>query len=277
MYACNVLKYTDPMLSLDIHQCIIPPSPAPFPLPYGHISFLGHGELIAAKAKFSGSAETMAKGPVKTLNLQPMLQGTCCGYFDVHIGNLANVLYPVMLAFSSSKSLFVSGSVQINGSPTAAAVLVFMNINLNCNFPVSLPNGVVYAFSTVQVGMSVGDVVAGVISGLVQMAIDYAVGKFINYASGLPISRTFTTSINQLSSRLLMRSVASNIHVSTPLANALARYFGTNPVVAGIIATEAAEGVVGGVQGIVLDQTPVEDTVNSTTTGYLGSGPSDSF
>jgi hypothetical protein len=276
MIACNVLKFTDPMVSLDIHQCIIPPSPTPFPLPYGHISFLGHG-LLSQKAKYSGSAETLAKGPVTTLNIQPMLQGTCCGFFDVHLGNLANVLYPIMVVFSSSKSLFVSGSVQINGSPTAAAVLVIMNTNLNCNFPVSLPNGVVYAFSTVQVGLSIGDILAGVISGALQMIVDAVVGKFVSFASGLPISRSFNVSISQLSSRLLIRTVATNMHVYTPLATALGKYFGTSPVVAGLIAREAADGAIGGLQGIVMDNTPVEDTINNATTEYLGSGPNDTF
>lgn len=264
------------MLSLDVHQAIIPPAPTPVPLPYMHMSFLGHG-LIADKSKFSGSPSLMSMGPVTTLNMQPMLQGTDCGYFGPHLGNPANVLLPITIGFSSSKSMFVSGTTQINGSPVATAALVIMNLNLNCNFPVSLPNGVVYAFSTVQAGMSIGDYLAGIASAVLQMALDYAVGRFLSFASGLPISRGINQSVSQLSSRLFMRSIAGNIHVSTPLANALGRFFGTSPVVAGMIATEAGEGIVGGLQGIALDQTPAEDTINNATTNYIGSGPNDSF
>lgn len=276
MIACNVLKWSDIMLSLDVHQAIIPPSPAPVPLPYLHPSFLGHG-VIASKSKFSGSPETAAKGPVLTVNMQPMLQATDCGYFDPHIGNPANVLLPITIGFSSSKSMFVSGTTQINGSPVATAALVIMNLNLNCNFPVSLPNGVVYAFSTVQAGMSIGDYLAGIASAVLQMALDYAIGRFLSFASGLPISRGCSQTLNQLSSRMFMRSIASNIHVTTPFSNAVARYAGTSPVVGAIIGQAAMEEVAGGVRGIVMDQTPAEDTINNATTNYIGSGPNDSF
>lgn len=260
MVGFNVMKWTDPLVSVDIHNAIIPPSPAPVPLPYMHCSFLGHG-VIASKSKFSGSPETLAKHPILTLSIQPMLQGTDTGYFDVHLGNLANVLYPLILAFSSSKSLFAASTVQMNGSPTSAAILVMVNMNLNCNWPVSYPNGCIFSFSTVQAGMSMGDILAGVWAGIAQLIVEFALLKFIPFASGLPISRSFNQSISQLSSRLFMRSVTSNIHVATPLTNALGRYFGTSssPTVTSIIGSEVGSDLVSGLTGIAMGETPVED------------------
>lgn len=276
MIACNILKYFDPMIGVEPHNTIVPPSPAPFPSPYFHPSFLGHG-IIASKSKYSGSPETMAKGPVTTLGIQPMLQATDCGYMDVHLGILANVLLPITISFSSSKSMFVSGTTQINGSNVATAALVFMNLNLNCAFPVSLPTGMVVAVNTVQAGMSIGDYVAGVVSAVVQMAIDFAVGKALAGVSNLPLSRTCSTTISQASSRMFIRSVAPNIHVATPFARMLGAYTGTSPVVGSLIGQEMIGEVLGGARGIALDQTPAEDTVNSATTNWIGSGTDDVF
>ena len=277
MLGYNVMKWTDPLVSLDVHNAIIPPSPAPVPLPYMHCSFLGHG-VIASKSKFSGSPETLAKHPILTLSIQPMLQGTDTGYFDVHLGNLANVLYPLILAFSSSKSLFVASTVQMNGSPTSAAVLIMINLNLNCNFPVSLPIGYVLSFSTVQAGMSMGDIMAGIVSGALQIALDFALNKFTGFALGLPISRSFNQSINQLSSRLFMRSVTPNIHVATPLTNALGRYFGTSssPAVTSIIGSEVGGELVSGLRGIAMDATPAESGVDAVSS-YFSEAPTNSF
>ncbi len=277
MLPCNVMKWTDPLLSLDVHNAIIPPSPTPVPLPYFHGSFLGHG-VIGSKSKFSGSPETIAKHPILTTGIQPMLQGTDTGYFDVHIGNPANVLLPITIAFSSSKSLFVASTVQMNDAPTTAAVLIMVNLNLNCNFPVSLPNGYVFSFNTVQAGMSIGDILAGIVSGVLQMLVDFALNKFTSYASGLPISRGFNQSINQLSSRLFLRSVAPNIHVATPLTNALGRYFGTSssPLVTSIIGAEVGGELLSGLRGVVLDETPVQDKID-VFSSYFWEAPSNSF
>lgn len=275
MIACNILKVIDPMISYpEMHNCIIPPSPVPVPLPYMQVSFLGHG-IVAEKSKYSGGPSFVSKNLVKASYFPPILQGNDCGFFSPHFGNPANVLFPLILTFSSSKSLFTASTVQINGAPTAAACLIVININLNCAFPVSMPFGGVPAFTTVQVGMSIGDYLAGIASGLLQMALDKLFEGLLNSVGA---SRLFSN----IGSRLFIRSITSNIHVATPLANAFARYIGMSgsPFVAAAIAQQVSSDGAGAVRGLILDQTPGEDGINSVTTTYLGgigAGPEDTF
>lgn len=275
MLACNILKAIDPMISYpEMHNCIIPPSPTPVPIPYMQVSFLGHG-IIAEKSKYSGGPSFASKNLVQASYFPPILQGNDCGFFSPHIGNPANVLFPLIIAFSSSKSLFTASTVQINGSPTAAAFLIIANVNLNCAFPISMPFGVVPAITTVQVGMSIGDYLAGIASGLLQMALDKL---FEGLLSKIGVSRFFSG----IGSRMFIRSVTSNIHVATPLANAFARYLSMSgsPYVAAAIAQQIATAGAGAVRGLILDQTPAEDLINQGTTstlGGLGAGPANTF
>ncbi len=275
MIACNILKVIDPMISYpEMHNCIIPPSPVPVPIPYLQVSFLGHG-LVAEKSKYSGGPSFASKNPVIASYFPPILQGNDCGFFSPHFGNPANVLFPLILTFSSSKSLFTASTVQINGTPTAAACLVIININLNCAFPISMPFGAVPAITSVQVGMSIGDYLAGILSGLLQMALDKLFEGLLN---GVGASRLASS----IGSRLFIRSVTTNIHVATPLCNAFARYLGMSgsPFVAAAIGQQVASDGAGAVRGLILDQTPAEDGINSATTTYvggLGAGPEDTF
>ena len=268
MPSCNILRWSDIMLSFEPHSTIVPPSPTPVISPYFHASFLGHGAFLE-KSKFSAGLSFVSKGPVKTGGDYNMLQGTCCGYMDVHLGLLTNVLYPLMTAFSSSKSLFVSGTTKSNGANVACAVLVFMNMNLNCASPVSMPLGVVYAFNTVQAGMSWGDILAGVVSGLVQVALEKVAGA----ALGAAVSRSGLS--NAMGSRLLLRSVSSNVHVAQPLARAVGKYCTTNPVIGALIANEVGKELSDIGVGLVLDRTSAEDSINSSTTDWIGSDDSD--
>jgi hypothetical protein len=268
MIACNILKVIDPMISYpEMHNCIIPPNPAPVPLPYVQVSFLGHG-IVAEKSKYSGGPSFVSKGQVIASYFPPILQGNDCGFFSPHFGNPANVLFPLILTFSSSKSLFTASTVQINGAPTAAACFIVININLNCAFPISMPFGGVPAATTVQVGLSIGDYLAGIVSGIAQMALDQLFGWALGSVGA---NRLFSN----IGSRLFVRSITSNIHVATPLANAFARYVGMSgtPFVAAAIAQQVASDGAGAVRGLILDQTPGEDGINSITTrgyGWIG-------
>ena len=292
MVPCGVLKMIDPMWSVlpELHATIVPPSPIPFRSPYFQISFLGHG-ILSLKAKYSGDADTISMGKVITFYFPPMLQQTDCGYFNPHFGNLANVLYPIITIFSSSKSLFTASTVITNGKPTVTACLSVANLNLNCAAPVSYPVGYVPALTTVRAGMSIGDYLAGALAGLLQMAIEIAFSYFFSFATSLPISNVFPQSLNSLGSRLFLRSVSSNIHVATPLTNALGRYLGTTnaPIVSAIIGNGIGSELLSVGRGIVLDKVSIsgnsiEDYVYSRTNSYAetfdsiyGTGPENSF
>lgn len=255
MPSCNVLKFIDPSIGTEPHMAVIPPAP-PTPMPYVQLTFLGHG--ILGKSKFSGPAK-----PVLTMNQFAMLQGTDCGYLSPHMGNMASVVYPMVLGFSSSKSMMVAGTVQMKGSPVAVAMLVVQNLNLNCASPVSLPLGIVPALTTVQAGMSAGDFMAGVCSAALQMALDFVVSKAPGLASA-GVTKAF--GIN--ASRALSRAATG------PMARAMMAYGGTNSLKSGVqMSREVFGALLGGARGIMLDQTNAENLSNSATSHYLGSNP----
>lgn len=262
MVSCNILRYTDLMLSFDVHQMVIPPAP-PAPGIYFHPSFLGFGEL-SGKAKYSGDADTISKGIVKTMGVNAMFQGTDTGFFNTHIGNPANVLLPIVILFSASKSVFHSSTVNINGKPPATAALVIMNLNLNCAFPVSLPLGVVYAFNTVTAGMTLGDYLGGIAFMVVSGLIEYGVGKVLGGAAG-------SAATSRLITRMFMRAPGSAAREFTAFGRAVLWYLGprVSPIIARLTTRRVGEAIVGGGAGIALDKTPLEDG-EYTATNWLG-------
>ena len=90
-----------------------------------------------------------------------------------------NILLPLILLGSGSKSEFASGTVKHPQGNMAIAVAMAVNLNLDCqDFPIPpLPTGVVMAFfSTVQAGFTLGDFLGGLFSMFIDMLITWISG-----------------------------------------------------------------------------------------------------
>jgi len=95
-----------------------------------------------------------------------------------------NCFYPVAWALSQRKMAFSASTVQMNGKPTATACLVSLPAvpMMTCGQPMALPGvfPITNALSSVVVGMTVGDFVAGYLGIAASMALDLA----LNFACG---------------------------------------------------------------------------------------------
>jgi hypothetical protein len=96
-------------------------------------------------------------------------------------------------AFSGSKSHFGPSTVHAEGKPIGAAILVIVNVNLNCCDSVPLPIGWVCAPNTVMTSLSFGDILGGLFAMAVDAALQYGIGK-VTGAFG----ETFKSNFGQL-------------------------------------------------------------------------------
>ncbi len=89
-----------------------------------------------------------------------------------------NLLVPVYMAFSASKSHFGVATVQVDGAPVAVANFVYVNTNLNCGDIPTITN-LVIAYNTVVSAMTNADSWGGCFSLLVDFAIQAALSRLI--------------------------------------------------------------------------------------------------
>ncbi|CAN98315.1 hypothetical protein predicted by Glimmer/Critica [Sorangium cellulosum So ce56] len=181
----NVLKHYHPMIAIpwfEMHQAVFPPVMAPVPkVPHVAAAVLCWGPWGALTGKRNDN-EVSASGGMM------MSQGTDIGPLIPHY-NLTppappNSLLVVIIPTSGSKSHFgAHGHVAPEG-PVAFACAKVLNFNLNCAGPASppLPSGVVPAFNTHTVGVTVGDLVAGALHMFVDAAIQFGLNRLFSWS-----------------------------------------------------------------------------------------------
>lgn len=212
-----VLKHWDPMIGCDFHDQLPPPVGPPIVPRVPHVSLATLGFL---PGPWGWSPTTKQSTTVFALHGDVMGKGTDIGPMVVHIQ--ANYLLPIIILTSGSKSHFGPASVKtgIKGSEESvgAAALFYVNLNLNCGGATKCPptpTGVVIAVNTVGVGLTLGDIVAGI----VQMGFDFliqwglnclfssnAASKFFNWAAG-PIARALCPGARSLMTAMFARGI----------------------------------------------------------------------
>ncbi len=100
-----------------------------------------------------------------------------------------NSLLTLTILMGSSKVMFGSSKVKIMapGETDCGCCIppaVPLSINLACNDPCNLPSDYVVAPNTVEVGMTLGDILAGVVSTVVDIGFSWAVGKIAGKLNG---------------------------------------------------------------------------------------------
>jgi hypothetical protein len=171
-----VLRAWHPMIGRDMHIPWPPGSPAPAPAPVPYLTtMVMMGTGITSKY----TTDTFADG------LTPvMCKGTDIGPLIPHIGPPSTTL-PIEILTSGSKSHFgpsyytVKDQTGADNHP-AVALLMSVNPNLNCGTPMPLPMGMVLALTTHALGMSWGDIAAG----LYNMAVDFCLQTVLQAAGG---------------------------------------------------------------------------------------------
>ena len=173
----NAHLHMHTFIGIGTHKALIPPSVVPVILP--HISMdtlLG----LTIKAKYS-------KTVIGPLFNSMIGKENDSGMIVPHISiPPTNALLPIIILFGSSKVMFTASTVVMDvagaSTPLAAACFPFVPLSLNqqCNDPCNYPCDLVISPNTVVVGLTAGDILAG-IAGIV---IDVGVSALANYLGG---------------------------------------------------------------------------------------------
>jgi hypothetical protein len=182
MMCCVITRY-HPMVGCDIHTAFPTPIPVPF-MPHIVFAVARLGFWWMAKPKESPTVNTAAGPPLATI-------------FDIgmlipHIGPNIPLRTAFLMLTSSSQGHFGVHSVQIDTNsgegPIAVALQLFVNPQLNCNdlggLTLGLPTGALFAPNTVVAGLTLGDLLAGVLSMLLTSLTTMVLGKLTDLAGG---------------------------------------------------------------------------------------------
>ena len=156
-----------------IHNAIYPPAIPPVLSPHISADTL-LGLLIKSKPT------TSVFGPFMIPFIQ---QGSDSGMVVPHVPiPPPSVLLPIVIAFGSSKPNFSASTVQMDGKPVAANLIPFLPVAIppsqqECNDPCNFPADVVICPNTVVVGLTLGDLIAGVAGMLLDSLISFIGSK----------------------------------------------------------------------------------------------------
>ena len=168
------------------HNAILPPAPAVVIIPHVSASTL-LGTTI--KAKFSKQEFGPGMFPL-------MGRGSDSGFIVPHVSiPPTNVLLVVIIPLGSSKIMFGSSKVQINVDGKAehcgccVPPVIPLSLNMACNDLCSYPSDLVVAPNTIEVSMTLGDILMGVLSAAFDVAVSYFVGMGAGKIGGAALNR----------------------------------------------------------------------------------------
>ena len=169
------------------HNQLAPPAiPVPVPIPSVEMVCTQMWTLgyLAGQNKFTTT--------VKHRHVFIVLDGHDCGTMipDVTVPPAPNVWYAIMWPFSKRQIIFSASTVKMNKKPTGCAQTLFLMPMMTCGDPISAPTSFVYPLphmlNSVKVGMTLLDLLKGILAAAVSMALDYLFAKtFKNFFDGL--------------------------------------------------------------------------------------------
>ncbi|MDX9787848.1 MAG: hypothetical protein RBT11_13775 [Desulfobacterales bacterium] len=227
MHVAHLTAHT--FVGIGSHTAVNPPSVVPVITP--HISMdtlLG----LTIKAKYS-------KTVIGPFGFQFIGQGNDSGFVVPHIGIPPNnALIPLIIAFGGSKPMFSASTVKIDvdgaGTPVACDLIPFnfVGINQACNDPCNYPSDIVICPNSVFVGMTLGDLISGLVLTLVDVAVSWAASKAGGWMgeqmSKAVVSvvmrqaaREITEELGEASTREVLKDVVENV-AERPIVQAAA-------------------------------------------------------
>ncbi len=161
-------------IGIGSHNALIPPSVVPVIAPHIAVdTLLG----LTINAKYSKTVF----GP---FGIQLVGKENDSGYIVPHFCIPPNnLLIPVIIAFGESKVMFSASTVKIDvdGAATPVACCVFpvvpLSLNQACNEPCNYPSDIVIAPNSVVVGMTLADIIAGLVATAFNSLINFIAGK----------------------------------------------------------------------------------------------------
>jgi hypothetical protein len=227
MHVAHLTLHT--FVGIGTHTAVNPPSVVPVITP--HISMdtlLG----LTIKAKYS-------KTVIGPFGFQFIGQGNDSGFLVPHIGIPPNnVLIPLIIGFGGSKPMFSASTVKIDvdgaGTPMACDLIPynFVGINQACNDPCNYPSDIVICPNSVFVGMTLGDLISGLVLTLVDVAVSWAASKaggFLGEHLAKAIvsvvmrqaAREIAKELGESSAKAILRDIVENV-AERPIVQAAA-------------------------------------------------------
>jgi len=182
-------KITNPFINLDLHDGLFVIFAPPFLVP-GKAMHAGAGCLVTARAigeNKENNRKILADG------LEVVSQGHCVEKIILPHLNLfpflpvnINTLIPLLLLGAESKCVFASLTVKGPDGPIAVTPLYVVGFNQTCNDPCCLPTSTLLNWGTVDLGFTMADFQAGLMSmafdALIELAFEFGpdiLGKMI--------------------------------------------------------------------------------------------------
>lgn len=168
------------------HNQLAPPLiPAPVPMPSVEMVCTQMWTLgyLAGQNKFTTT--------VKHRHVFIMLESHDCGTMipDLTIPPAPNVWYAIMWPFSKRQVIFSASTVKMNTKAAGCAQTIFLMPMMTCGDPISAPTSFVYPLphmlNSVKVGMTLMDLLKGILSAIASMALDFLFSKVGKYFEGL--------------------------------------------------------------------------------------------
>lgn len=180
----------DPLIQLDWHDGIflMPPAPLPAPGKSCHlgISFLWMSEISLGGDPKKNSETVLADGAYlssRGAKVGGLLILPHINLYPLPVSPNLNLLIPLLILGSSSKCMFAASTVQGPDGAIACSVLPHVGFNLACAQPAKMPTSIIVTRGTVQVGFTFGDFLYGFALMVVEIGVDYALGKLCGKAS----------------------------------------------------------------------------------------------
>ncbi|MFY0533141.1 hypothetical protein [Nannocystis pusilla] len=196
-----VMKNWDLMIGIDHHICWPPGAPLPLPKPVPYVTVMVLNGLQPLTPMLAPTSQTF-----HGLTVQ---RGSDIGPGIPHIG-APSLLTPLDVLFSSSVSYFGASAYTHEGQPCAAALLVAVGLNANCQEPVSLPTGLVLCITTHFTWMSPFDILFGAACMLFDAALEFAGQNAANWASGFVTRQVMNPIGARISAKMASRTAAKN-------------------------------------------------------------------
>jgi hypothetical protein len=165
----HLLLQRHPMAGLDFHLELTftwPPVPVPFT---PHIV----GQLMQGFGGASLTSNVTADG----MTIVQRDSDIQYGIPHIPLPFINCVLALLWTGLSGSKSYFGPSKVIANGKPVAAALIVCVNPQLNCDDPTALPTGAALSSSSVVCTMTWGDFLGGLFAAAIDVAITFVLNK----------------------------------------------------------------------------------------------------
>ncbi|AKT37997.1 hypothetical protein [Chondromyces crocatus] len=181
---CCVIANNHWMYGLDLHQGFPALIFAPM-IPYAPhvvVARVRWGPWTGASSKEATTVQTPGGNVIsKVFDIGALIPHVTFPALD-HI--VWMLLYTLL---SSSQGHFGVASVVTDKGPIAVALMLNVNPQLDCG-TIPLPTGVVQADNTVVAGLTLGDLIAGLLSMLLTGVVTWGIGKFISFGGSKILS-----------------------------------------------------------------------------------------